>query len=89
MRTTQQMSVTVPSSMAALIKAKVTAGEYASESEVIHDGLRSLLARDRAIENWLQNIVCPACDALQAAPESVRTIAQVRTHIDANHAKSR
>jgi len=86
MRTTQQMSVTLPNNMVAMVKAKVTAGEYASESEVIRDGVRALLARDRAIENWLQNVVCPACDALQAAPGSVRTIAQVRARIDAYHA---
>jgi len=89
MRTTQQMSVTVPSNMAALVKAKVASGEYASESEVIRDGLRSLLARDRAIENWLQNVVCPAYDAVQAAPESVRTVAQVRARIDANNTTPR
>jgi len=87
MKTTQQMSVTLPTSMATLVKAKVAAGDYASENEVIRDGVRSLLARDRAIEHWLQNVVTPACDALQAAPESVRTIAQVRARIDAYHAQ--
>lgn len=40
--------------MAALIRAKVEAGEYASESEVIRDGLRVLIARDRAVEKWLR-----------------------------------
>jgi len=48
-----------------------------------------VLARDHAIENWLQNVVCPAYDALQAAPENVRTVAQVRARIDVNNAKSR
>ena len=33
--------------MADLIRAKVEAGEYASESEVIRDGLRVLIARDQ------------------------------------------
>jgi antitoxin ParD1/3/4 len=50
MRSTQQMSITLPLEMAALVKAKVAAGEYASESEVIRDGLRELLARDRAMD---------------------------------------
>ena len=36
-------------------KVKVRAGEYASESEVIRDGLRALMARDRVIEAWLLN----------------------------------
>ena len=53
MRTTQQMSITLPNDMANVVKSKVQAGEYASESEVIRDGLRALIARDRAVETWL------------------------------------
>jgi putative addiction module CopG family antidote len=41
--------------MADLIRAKVASGEYATESEVIRDGLRVLIARDRAQEKWLQD----------------------------------
>jgi len=47
MRSTQQLSITLPNEMAQLVRAKVAAGEYASESEVIRDGLRNF-ARDRA-----------------------------------------
>jgi len=35
--------------MADVIKAKVVTGEYATESEVIRDGLRVLMASDRAV----------------------------------------
>jgi antitoxin ParD1/3/4 len=42
MRTTQQFSVTLPIEMANLVKTKVAGGEYATESEVIRDGLRAL-----------------------------------------------
>ncbi|SCC93918.1 conserved hypothetical protein [Thiomonas sp. X19] len=38
MRTTQQFSITLPNDMANAVKAKVIAGEYATESEVIRDG---------------------------------------------------
>ncbi len=51
MRTTQQMSITLPNEMANAVKDKVRAGEYATESEVIRDGLRVLLARDRLVES--------------------------------------
>ena len=40
MRTTQQMSITLPNEMADAIRTKVRAGEYATESEVIREGLR-------------------------------------------------
>ncbi|WP_338577150.1 type II toxin-antitoxin system ParD family antitoxin [Pseudomonas canadensis] len=83
MRSTQQMSITLPIEMAALVKAKVAAGEYASESEVIRDGLRVLLARDRAMEDWLRDEVIPAATALKAEPERALSVEQVREHMAA------
>ena len=64
MRTTKQISITLPNDMADMVKAKVRTGEYASESEVIRDGLRVLMARDRAVESWLHNQVGPSYDSL-------------------------
>lgn len=89
MRTTQQLSVTLPKDMAEAVKAKVRAGEYASESEVIRDGLRALMARDRAVEDWLQNQVGPAYDALKADPSRAVTVDQVRARLANEHAKAR
>ncbi|MGY1877772.1 MULTISPECIES: ribbon-helix-helix domain-containing protein [Pseudomonas] len=83
MRSTQQMSITLPIEMAALVKAKVAAGEYASESEVIRDGLRVLLARDRAMEDWLRDEVIPAAAALKTKPERALSVEQVREHMAA------
>ena len=57
MRNTQPLSITLPHDMAAMVKAKVASGEYATESEVIRDGLRSLMTRDAAMESWLRNEV--------------------------------
>ena len=87
MRTTQQLSITLPNEMADVVKGKVTAGEYASESEVIRDGLRALMARDRAVENWLHQQVAPAYDKLKADPSRALSIDQVRAALDAEHAK--
>lgn len=81
MRTTQQLSITLPNEMADVVKAKVRTGEYASESEVIRDGLRVLLARDRAVENWLVNQVGPAYDAMQAEPSLAVTANQIRERL--------
>lgn len=89
MRTTQQMSITLPNDMADAVKSKVRTGEYASESEVIRDGLRALMARDRAVENWLRNQVGPAYDALKADPTRAVTADQVRARIAVEHAKMR
>lgn len=89
MRTTQQLSITLPNDMADMVKNKVRSGEYASESEVIRDGLRALLARDRAVESWLHNQVGPAYDTLKADPSRAVTVDQLRARLAVEHAKAR
>jgi Arc/MetJ-type ribon-helix-helix transcriptional regulator len=74
--------------MTDVVKAKVRDGEYATESEVIRDGLRALLARDRAVENWLHNQVGPAYDALKVDPSRAVTVDRVRARLAAEHAKA-
>jgi antitoxin ParD1/3/4 len=81
MRTTKQMSVTLPHEMADMVHSKVVSGEYASESEVIREGLRALAARDRAVEAWLRDQVQPAYDRLLAHPESGLSAGEVRARL--------
>ena len=81
MRSTQQFSITLPNEMADAVKAKVAGGEYATESEVIREGLRALIARDRAVETWLREQVVPAAIALEADPTRALTADQVREHL--------
>lgn len=88
MRTTQQFSITLPNEMADIVKTKVAAGEYATESEVIRDGLRVLMARDRVVENWLSQEVGPAYDALKADPARAVTVKQVRAALAGEHKKT-
>ncbi len=47
-----------------------------SSTEVIRDGLRALITRDRAVETWLTNQVGPAYDALKADPSRAITVDQ-------------
>jgi len=89
MRTTKQMSVTLPNDMAEVVKAKVRTGEYASESEVIRDGLRALMARDRAVESWLSTMIAPSYDLLQADPSRAVCADQVRARLATEYAKTR
>jgi putative addiction module CopG family antidote len=84
MRSTQQLSVTLPNEMGALVRAKVASGEYASESEVVPDGLRAVAARDRPLDDWLTRRALPAYDAYRAdpsrglSPEGVRASISTR-----------
>ena len=81
MRTTKQMSVTLPHEMADMVRAKVDAGDYASESEVIREGLRALAARDRALEAWLSDTVAPAYDRIRADPSRAVSPDEVRARL--------
>jgi len=87
MRSTQSLSITLPHEMAEMVRAKVTSGEYASESEVIRDGLRTLAARDAAVEKWLREEVVPTYDAAMADPSKAIPADQVFTRIRALHAE--
>lgn len=83
MRTTQQLSITLPFALAEAVKTKVASGEYASESEVIREGLRALIAQDRAIDNWLFESMASALDRTQADPSRLLTAEQVRAELAA------
>lgn len=83
MRTTLQLSITLPVDLSNAVRERVRSGQYASESEVVRDGLRALIARDQAIEAWLQSEVASAYDAMQANPEDVIEAADVRAHLAA------
>lgn len=85
MRSTQQFSITLPHDMAEAVRAKVAAGQYATESEVIRDGLRVLLARDRAMEEWLRRDVAAAFDAVKADPSRAVEVSKVKARIAAAH----
>ena len=85
MRSTQQFSVTLPNEMAAEVRAKVASGEYASESEVIRDGLRALRARDKAVDHWLRNEAVPAYRALKADPSRGLALEDVRKALVERH----
>jgi putative addiction module CopG family antidote len=65
---TKAISITLPDDMAEMVQAKVASGEYATESEVIHDGLRALQAREADVEKWLRDEVVKAYDEHQSGP---------------------
>lgn len=81
MRSTQQFSITLPNEMADSVRAKVASGEYATESEVIRDGLRALLARDKAMDAWLREQVIPAARALEADPAQALSLEQAQERL--------
>lgn len=89
MRSTRQFSITLPKEMAEMVSARVKSGAYASESEVIRDGLRALQSQERAIEGWLREDVATTYDAMKANPSRAVAIEKVRAALAAAHKASR
>lgn len=85
MRTTKQLSITLPNNMAEALKERVASGAYASESEVVRDGLRALFARDEAVETWLRSEVVASYDELRADPSQAISSEDMRAHLTRVH----
>ena len=88
-RTTRQLSITLPNEMADALRERVRSGEYASESEVVRDGLRTLFARDQAVERWLHDEAATAYDELRADPSTAISASDVRAYLAQLHAERR
>jgi len=86
MRSTRQFSVTLPNEMADEVQAKVASGEYASESEVIRDGLRALRARDRAVNDWLRHDIVNSYQAHKSNPAGGGSLGEARSSLAERHA---
>jgi antitoxin ParD1/3/4 len=86
MRKTQSLSVTLPRSMARMVKDKVKSGAYATESEVIREGLRAIQVQDAALEQWLRTEGVARYDAYHRDPSRGRPASEVfdrlRAHAD-------
>jgi len=74
--------------MANLAKDKVQAGEYASESEVIRDGLRTFVARDKAVEAWLRAKILPSIDLMEKDSSLGVSVAGIRAKLAKQYSKS-
>ena len=88
MRSHQQLTITLPTELADAVRAKVAAGEHATESDVIREGVRTLLARDRPVEDWLRDNVAAAYDALMADPSRAVAVDRVNARLAAAHTKT-
>ena len=74
MRSTEQMKFTLPLVMADRVKALVANGTYASESEVIREGLLVLQERESAVDSWLGTDVAAAYDRHKTDPTQARPL---------------
>ncbi|WP_199099879.1 type II toxin-antitoxin system ParD family antitoxin [Dyella sp. ASV21] len=77
-RKTVPLTITLPHEQLEMVRALVASGGYATDSEVIREGLRLLKAREQATERWLLHQVIPAYKRLKEEPSSAMSVDQVR-----------
>ena len=65
------------------VRGKVRNGEFASESDVIHEGLKALKEESEERERWEREVLLPAHDRLMADPSSAIPIEQVEQNLEA------
>ena len=65
-------TITLPEPVADALAARVASGDYASESDVIREGLLALDAQDGAIEAWVVREGAARFDAYEADPGRAR-----------------
>lgn len=73
-----QLIVTLPDDLADGVRAKVASGQYATESDVVIEALRTLQDREQTVEQWLRTEVVQAYDELEADPASGVSLDEVR-----------
>lgn len=86
MNSGEELTITLPSHLADMVKAMVVSGEFATESDVIRNSLLALFEREHSsIEQWLSQEIAPAFDALKAAPSTALDVHAVRANLADAH----
>ena len=79
-----QMQITLTDETAIeFVRGKVRSGQYASESDVIHEGLKALKEESEERERWEREVLLPAHDRLMADPSSAIPIEQAERNLEA------
>jgi putative addiction module CopG family antidote len=87
MRSTTPLTITLPQEMARAVKARVASGAYASDSEVMREGLRALDAQEKAVERWLAGEGVARFDAYAAGREETFSADEMQSRLRDHVAK--
>jgi Arc/MetJ-type ribon-helix-helix transcriptional regulator len=97
MPATEQLTITLPSALAQSIRAKVAAGEYASESDFVCESVMMSQAHQASeldadwgpTDEWIVQHALPALDELESDPSTgishedlLARLAKQREHLD-------
>lgn len=74
MQPAEKLSITLPAEMVRVIREKVSAGNYGSNSEVIREAMRALMERERRLGGLDAAIARGVADAEAGRGESVNAV---------------
>ncbi|MCD2177019.1 ribbon-helix-helix domain-containing protein [Rhizobium sp. C1] len=87
MSRTRALTIELPEEMADMIAEKVRSGEYQSESDVVVDGLLSLVLDDgphqAEIDRWIETEMVPMLEAIDADPSLLIPLEEARRQLHA------
>lgn len=87
MATIEKRTISLPGDQAASIDAKVSAGDCASASEVVREGIPALKERDEPVGRWLQHQAAPSLDAMKADPARGVSVDDAFASVRTRHAE--
>lgn len=73
----RSITVTLPDDIVLAIEARVDAGEYASESDLVREGLEGFLNDDAAVESWLRDEIVARCRRRASDPSPLIPVEDV------------
>ena len=83
--TTQQLTITLPSELAKLVRERIASGEYASESDFVRDTIVCFTqspALDEANEGWLRREAILQSAEADAHPEQLLELDELRRSLE-------
>ena len=84
-----QLQITLSDEKLAIVRQKVSDGEFASESDVVSEGIALIHENDLSFEQWVREVALPAYEKFEADPSTGMTVEQVRAQLaaDLDHMK--
>jgi putative addiction module CopG family antidote len=64
------------------VRGKVKSGEYASEADVVREGISAMQEEEAEVERWLREVAGPRYDSFHADPSSGIPIDQVEKNLE-------
>jgi antitoxin ParD1/3/4 len=82
MDSTTRLTIDLPDDLADAVRARVSSGAYANESEVIAEALRQLDDESESVEEWLRKEIANRCRKLDSGEARLLNVDEVRQDLE-------